>query len=208
MCAETTLCDVTEGLDAAHPVGDHAHRPGEEHLKSDPFQISAVSLMRRFTFSVSAGQGCKQRAKPRGSRIQQLGEQVNHAGHHVAPVQHEGPLLLAVDLGDDDLPGCGLVEELHHRLRAQHWEEEEGQGVGAGQRPVSHEETRQPGQPRVTSAPPTGSVGRDDRGVAQLQHCEVLQVGVAARGGGVEGGRRWQDRGQRSKNTLQCWQTD
>lgn len=42
----------------------------------------------------------------------------------MAPVQHEGPLLLAVDLGDDDLSGCGLIEELHHCLRAQHWGEE------------------------------------------------------------------------------------
>lgn len=45
----------------------------------------------------------------------------------------------------------------------------------------------------VGSAAPTGPVGRHDGRVAQLQHCEVLQVGIAALG------RR--GAGQRSKVT-------
>lgn len=53
-------------------------------------------------------------------RIQQLSEQVDHAGHHVTPVQQRWTLLLWVNLRDDELPGGSHIKELHHCLRAQH----------------------------------------------------------------------------------------
>lgn len=37
----------------------------------------------------------------------------------MTPVEERRTLLLAEDLIDDHLPGTGLIEKLHHRLRAQ-----------------------------------------------------------------------------------------
>lgn len=55
--------------------------------------------------------------------MQQLSKQVDHVGDHVGPMKQRVTLLLRVNLRDDDLPGCSLIEELHHRLRTQHCRE-------------------------------------------------------------------------------------
>lgn len=71
-----------------------------------------VSVEKKHLLSVSLA--CSER------RIQQLSEQVDHVGDHVGPVEQRVTLLLRVNLRDDDLPRCRLIEELHHRLRTQH----------------------------------------------------------------------------------------
>ena len=54
---------------------------------------------------------------------------MDHVGDHMGPVKQGSgggsALLLAVDLGDDGLPGHRLVEEPHHGLGTQHCTEGE-----------------------------------------------------------------------------------